>query len=143
MGVTVEGSKVVARDSSARKRHVTVGLSRLAFEALMGDQAGSAVQTSVRMESALRCYLGDRGADRPAWPYPRFLRGSETPGDVRVEFDVEEDLWGDFEAEASAQEISVEQLAEHATFYFAAEANAGRLTQRILDDLEGKGDEPS
>lgn len=141
MGVTVEGSKVVARDDSARKRHVTLALSRLAVEALMGEEAVSAAQASARMSSAVRCYLGDRGTERPAWPYPSFLRGSETQGDVRVEFEIEEDLWHDFEAEASTQEVSIEQLAEHATFYFAAEANAGRLTQRILEDLESSGDD--
>jgi hypothetical protein len=82
----------------------------------------------------LRCYLGDKDTDRPAWPYPDFLRGTETQGDLQVEFEVEEDLWHDFEAEASAQGISVEQLTEHAAFYFAAELNAGRVTERILED---------
>jgi hypothetical protein len=135
---------MVARDKSARKRRVTLGLSQLALEALMGDAAGSAAQTSVRMESAVSCYLGDRGADRPAWPYPGFLRGTETQEDVGVEFDVEGKLWGDFETEASAQGIAVEQLAEHAVFYFAAEVNAGRMTQRILEDLESgeSGEQP-
>jgi hypothetical protein len=134
--MTVEGSFKVARDESVRKRHVTVGLSQLAFEALMSAETSSAAEAAVRMENALRCYLADKGADRPAWPYPTFLRGAETQGDKWVEFDSEEYLWRDFEAEASAQAISVEQLAEHAAFYFAAEANAGRLTQRILEDLD-------
>lgn len=84
----------------------------------------------------MRCYLGDKGGDRPAWPYPSFLRGSELQKDVEFEFEVDEGLWREFEGEADAQEASVEQLAEHATFYFAAEADAGRLTQRILEDLD-------
>ena len=141
MGITLEGSKV-ARDDGARKRHVTVGLSQLAFDALMGGETNSAAQVTVRMESALRCYLGDRDIDRPAWPYPGFLRGSEVQGDVQVEFDAEDGLWRDFEEEATAQGITVEQLAEHTAFYFVAELNAGRLTKRILEDLEStKGDE--
>lgn len=140
MGTTLEGLKV-ARDESARKRHVTVDLSHLAFEALMGDEVGSELRAPVRMESALRCYLGDRGEDRAAWPYPGFLRGSEAKRDVQVEFDLDEDLWHGFEEEASAQGVSVGQLAEHAAFYFAAELNAGRLTERILEDLEPTGDE--
>ena len=134
MGVTVEGSKV-ARDENAGKRQVAVGMSRLAFEALMGDEADTAAQVAVRMEGALRCYLGDKDTERPAWPYPGFLRGTETQADVQVEIEVEGGLWHDFEDEASAQAISVEQLAEHAAFYFAAELNAGRLTERILEDL--------
>jgi hypothetical protein len=140
MGLKLEGSKV-ARDENARNQHVTVDLSQLAFEALMGDEAESAAQVTVRMTSALRCYLGDRNADRPAWPYPGFLRGTEVQGDIRVKFEAEEDLWHDFEEEATAQGITVEQLAEHAVFYFAAELNAGRLTERILEDLESAGEE--
>jgi hypothetical protein len=133
MGMTLEGS-IVARDENAGKRDVTVSLSRLAFDALMGDEADTGAEVAVRTESALRCYLGDRDTERPAWPYPDFLRGTETQGDLQVEFEVEEDLWRDFEAEASAQGISVEQLTEHAAFYFAAELNAGRVTERILED---------
>lgn len=136
--MTLEGSKV-AREESA-KRHVRVGLSRLAFKALMGEETDATVEVPARVESALRCYLGDRGTERPAWPYPGFLRGSEPQGDVEVEFEVEEGLWRDFEKEAAAQEVSVEQLAEHASFYFAAEVDAGRLTQRILEDLESTKD---
>jgi hypothetical protein len=134
--MAMEGATKVARDGSVRKVHVSVALSRLAFEALMTGEASSKVQSPVRMRSALRCYLEDKGTDRPAWPYPGFLRAAETQGDEQVELDVDEDLWRDFETEASAQEVSADQLAEHAAFYVAAEVNAGRLTQRILDDLE-------
>lgn len=126
----------MARDESAEKRRVTVALSQLAFEALMGDDTDGAGRAPIRMESALRCYLGDKGTERPAWPYPGFLRGSETQEDVRVELDVESELWRDFEKEAATQGVSAEQLAEHAAYYFAAEADAGRLTERILEDLE-------
>jgi hypothetical protein len=143
MGTTLEGTEV-AREESAGKLDVTVVMSRLAFEALVDGETGSGEnEAPVRMESALRCYLGDRGTDRPAWPYPGFLRGSETQRDVRVDFEVGEDLWRNFEEEAAAQSVSVEQLAEHAVFYFAAELDAGRLTQRILDDLtssKGEGE---
>ncbi len=53
---------------------------------------------------------------------------------------MDSELWREFEEEAERQGVSVEQLAEHAAFYFAAELDAGRVTQRILDDLEsGKG----
>lgn len=130
----------MAREESAGKQHVRVELSQLAFQALMGDDVDSTEQVSLRMESALRCYLGDRGTGRPAWPYPSFLRGSEPQRDVEVEFDVEESLWREFEGQTTAQEASVDQLAEHAAFYFAAEVNAGRLTQRILEDLESTED---
>jgi len=134
--MTVEGTIEVSRDESVGRVRVTVTLSRLAFEALMDGEPGSGAGSAMRMESALRCYLGDRGADRPAWPYPSFLRAAETQGDREVEVDVEESLWQEFEEAAAAQGVSSDQLAEHAAFYFAAEADAGRLTERIIEDLK-------
>jgi hypothetical protein len=132
METTVKGSGL-AYDEGAEERQVTVVVSELAFEAIVGENADASV--SVKIDSALRCYLGDRGTDRPAWPYPGFLRGSETQGDQQVTFEVDESLWHDFSAEADKQDVTVEQLVEHAAFYFAAELDAGRVTQRILDDF--------
>lgn len=118
------------------KRHlVTVRLSQLAFEALAGEAQNGSTRAPVRTESAIRVYLGDKGAGQPAWPYPGFLRGSETREDVGLELQVDPDLWLQFEAEAEKQSVSAQQLLEHAAFYFAAELDAGRITQRILDDL--------
>jgi hypothetical protein len=130
---TIVGVAGVTRGENAKDRQVVVAISALAFEALTnGDEAAA----PLKMESALRCYLGDRDAARPAWPYPSFLRGSETEEDVRVELEVPENLWADFEEEAIRQDVTIPQLAEHAAFYLAAELDAGRVTQRILDDPE-------
>jgi hypothetical protein len=123
--------------AGAPKRAVTVRLSRLAFEALCGEPQGSA-QAPSRTETAIAVYLGDKGTDQPAWPYPGFLRGSEAREEVGLELDVAPDLWLRFEAEAERQGVPAQQLLEHAAFYFAAELDAGRVTQRILDDLDAK-----
>jgi hypothetical protein len=130
---TIVGGAAMARDEEAGKQQQTVVLSQFAHEALAGGDA--AVSAAVQLESALRCYVRDRGTDRPAWAYPDFLRDSETQGDVRIEVEVAGELWRAFVAEADRQQISSGQLAEHAAFYFAAEMNAGRLTERILEDL--------
>jgi hypothetical protein len=120
----------LTRDESAKNRHV-IAVSALALEALTSE--GGKASAPLRMESALRCYLADRHSDQPAWPYPGFLRGSEVQSDVQLELEVAPDLWVGFEEEAARQEVTVDQLAEHATFYLAAEMEAGRFTQRILD----------
>lgn len=117
----------------AEKRQVTVVLSRLAFDGLV---RGADTAAPAAMESALRCYLGDRETGRPAWPYPGFLRGTETEKDAPIELDLEAILWREFAEEAERQGVSVEQLAEHAAIYFAAEVDAGRVTQRIIDQLD-------
>jgi hypothetical protein len=122
-----------SRDHSRPRHPISVGLSRLAFESVAGDDSGAAPG---RLLSAVRCYLGDRGANQAAWPYPAFLRGSEPQVDVELKLEIKDDLWHSFEAEAGRQDVSSQQLLEHAAFYFAAELDAGRITQRILDDLE-------
>lgn len=130
------GGLKLARDDG-EKRQVAVVLSHLALEGLTG---GGEVPAAAGLDGALRCYLGDRDSERPAWPYPDFLRGSETEGKAEIELELDAGLWREFEQEAERQGVSVEQLAEHAAFYFAAELDAGRATQRILDDLEsGEG----
>jgi hypothetical protein len=115
---------------------VTVRLSQLAFEALAAEEPSGSPRAPVRTGSAVRIYLNDKGTDRPAWPYPGFLKGSDTQEDVGLELQVDPDIWLQFEAEAGRQGVSTQQLLEHAAFYFAAELNAGRVTQRILDDLD-------
>jgi len=124
----------VAREDAAEKRWVTIALSELAFDALAGGKGD--VGASLRMENALLCYLGDSDSGRPAWAYPGFLRGSETRQEVEIELEMRTDLWREFEGEATRQGVTVEQLAEHAAFYYAAEVDAGRVTQRILEDLK-------
>ncbi len=125
----------VTRDREPVKRSVTLKLSQPAFEALAGEETSSGRAAST-LTNAVRFYLRDRGAGRPAWPYPAFLRGSETQEDVELELSIDDDLWLSFEEEAVEQDVSVQQLSEHAAFYLAAEMDAGRITQRILDDLE-------
>jgi hypothetical protein len=119
----------------APKRLERVALSRSAAGTLGGDGEGAVARAGSRLEGAVRVYLRDKDAGRPAWPYPGFLRGAESAAEVEVELSVDPALWRSFEAAAREQDVSVEQLAEHAAFYFAAELNAGRITQRILDDL--------
>jgi hypothetical protein len=112
----------------------TLALSRLSLEAFTGrgedpERAGS------RLAVAVRFYLSDRDSGRTAWPYPSFLRGSEVQEEVEIPLEGDGDLWRGLEAEAVTQGVSLQQLAEHAAFYMAAEIDAGRVTQRILDDI--------
>jgi hypothetical protein len=136
--MTMTGGGIELARADGEKRQVAVVLSRLAVEGLTG---GGDVPADVGLDGAIRCYLGDRDSARPAWPYPDFLRGSETEGDAAIELELDAGLWREFEQEAERQGVSVEQLAEHAAFYFAAELDAGRLTQRILDDLDSDEDD--
>jgi hypothetical protein len=55
---------------------------------------------------------------------------------VEVELEIDDSLWGQMEREAERQHVTVTQLLEHAALYYAAELDAGRLTERILDQLD-------
>lgn len=131
---TISEGAGVTRKEGARKKNVSLALSELAVEALA--EKGPDATGATRLEGALRYYLSDKGAERAAWPFPDFLRGSETQEQVRIEIDVDAGLWRELGEEATGQGVTVEQLAEHAAFYFAAEVDAGRVTRRILADLE-------
>lgn len=129
------------RDQDSVKPSHTLRLSQPAFEALGSGGVAASDRATARMEAAIRCYLSDKGSGRPAWPYPGFLRASETEEDVELELRLDPVPWDSFASEANSQGVSVQQLAEHAAFYLAAEIDAGRITQRILDDLEsGEGE---
>jgi hypothetical protein len=131
------GGTAVRRLENSQQGFVSVKLSQLAFEALSGGaRDGSSRRVAHQMEGAIRCYLDDRDADRPAWRYPPFLRGSEVQEDVELRLSIDGELWRRFEVEAGRQDVSAQQLAEHAAFYLAAELDAGRVTQRILDQLD-------
>lgn len=131
------GANRVIRDEDRTGPLTAVALSRLAVEALAGNGEVDLDRAGARLVGAIRFYLAERGSGskQAAWPYPDFLRGSAVQEDVTVGLEVDGALWGSFEAEAAAQGVSAQQLAEHAAFYLAAEIDAGRVTQRILDDL--------
>jgi len=123
------------------KREVDVSLGSFAREALVREQGsgpdagGEAV--SAAAVRAIRCYLEDKGAGGPGWRYPGFRRGNlEKDGKVGLHLSIDDGLWRALEAEAERQGVSSQQMIEHAALYFAAEVDAGRVTQRIIDDLD-------
>jgi hypothetical protein len=116
-------------------RTVTVALGNLSLDALGalgGEKAG--LQGVVRQ--AVKCYLADESADRAGWPYPDFRRGGEQDDGVEVQFSIGDAAWAEFVETADRQGVSTERLLQHAILYFIGELDSGRVTQRILDDLE-------
>lgn len=113
---------------------MTIKLSQFAFEALTGGDRNGSLHIQATVEAAVHCYLGDRDTGRPAWPYPATQREGVAREDVVLEAGIDDDLWRSLEEEADRQGVPVQKMFEHAAFYFAAEVDAGRATQRILDD---------
>lgn len=122
-------------------KSVSVELSEFAFEALAGEASPDTGSLSPRLIQAIRLYLSDKEVERPGWRYPAWRQGRETGAMRSIDLSIDEDLWSELATEAIQQGTSVDRLAEHAALYFAAELNAGRITERILDDFEPPGDE--
>lgn len=121
----------------AMTRPLKVTLSKFSFEALARGEPLGPSQAQGRIARAMRFYLHEGYRDRPGWSVPAALR-REVRTDVELELDVDEDLLRAFEAEADRQDVTLSRLVSQAMIYYAAEFDAGRITQRVLDDLGGR-----
>jgi hypothetical protein len=117
------------------KRSVVVSLGSFAREALAAVQMNGN-ETATSVVRAIRVYLNDKGSGEPGWAYPTSLRERSEPLEgIGLELSVDEDLWQRLEKEAVGQQVTPQQLIEHAVLYFTAEIDAGRITRRIREDV--------
>lgn len=122
------------------KRSITVWLSEFSVEALARGEGRDSEYVPARLVRAVRLYLSARDAKKPGWSVPSALRGRKSD-EVELELVAEEKLCRALEEEAGKQGVSVSRLAGQAAIYYAAELDAGRITQSILDDLDDLDDE--
>jgi hypothetical protein len=126
----------LGRAKRSEQLSVSVSLSEFSIDALATAGGKDSESVGAQLVRAVRFYLSDRGSKQPGWPYPDALR-ERPPVAVGLDVVVDEDAWTRLEEEAKTQDVSVSQLAGHAALYYAAELDAGRITQRIL---EGAGE---
>jgi hypothetical protein len=118
---------------------VTVSLSEFACSAIAGQGEGDGEHLSARIVAAIRCYLNDKGSGGLRWSYPSFLADEDDREEVTLQLAIDDELWRSVEQEAESQGVSAQKLVTHAVLYVAAEVDAGRMTRRILEDLERTG----
>ncbi len=107
----------------------------LAWKHQRGVGSGDGAEpTSDDVLRVIRFYLKEKGSGGAGWSYPDLLREGSPEEEIEVELDIEDSLWRQVRLEASRQNVSVTQLLEHAALYYAAELDAGRLTERILEE---------
>jgi hypothetical protein len=114
---------------------MTLDLDQFGRTTLESQAERHQVELGALLRQAAYYYLSDRESGRRGWRYPRFRRdepAAEAGFDIVV--DVDDSTWRRFNAEAEAQDVSVERLLEHAALYFVADLNSGRVTERILAD---------
>jgi len=110
-------------------------LSEFAVDAIARGEPRDSEEVRRRLGRAVRFYLREAGAQRPGWSVPAALRGER--GEVEVRLDLDDELRRRLEREARRQGVSLSRLVSQAVIYYAAELDAGRITQRVLDDLRG------
>lgn len=109
----------------------------LAWKHQRDTGSGNGAQpSSADVVRVIRFYLREKEGGDVGWAYPDLLREGRPDEEVEVELEIDESLWGRMEREAERQRVTVTQLLEHAALYYAAELDAGRLTERILDELD-------
>jgi hypothetical protein len=94
---------------------------------------GAAAPSSDDVLKVIRFYLKEKGTGRTGWSYPDLLREGRPEEEIELELEIEDSLWREVRIEAARQRVTVTQLLEHAALYYAAELDAGRLTERILE----------
>jgi hypothetical protein len=129
------GAQSEGRSVPAMKRSATVSIGGFAKRILAGEGGDGKGYVAKRAERAIRAYLRDKEAEPPGWKAPPFA-GREPAERVELRLSLDEDLWVAVEAEAADQGVSVDLLVSHALLYYVAEADAGEITRRILDDLD-------
>jgi hypothetical protein len=124
-------------------RSVTVSLSRACLDLLAWEDGA---EPGRRLVTAIAYFLAEGSSGEAGHAYPGFRRDGtgepgrqpENVGEPRESFDlaVGDDLWRRFEAEAERQGVPTDRLLEHAALFLAAQADAGRLAERVADELD-------
>lgn len=114
-------------------RSLKVTLSDFVIGAIARDEPRDSPQAQGRLSRAIRFYLHEASLRRPGWSVPSALRGEQGGAEMKLELD--DELLRGLEAEARKQDVSLSRLVSQAAIYYAAELDAGRITQRVLEDL--------
>ena len=102
------------------------------------EDASTAGQTTqgVLLMRAIRYYLAERDSGRPGWPCSSLDAEGEAVKMTSVELDVDGAAWEAFSQEAERQRVSTDRLLRHGALYYLADRDSGRLTRKILENLE-------
>jgi hypothetical protein len=114
---------------------VQVKIGPLAAHALAAAEDPDPDRLELLLPRAIRFYFEEREGERDGWGYPPFLDGTRIDGDGH-EVSLADDLWQQVQAEAGRQEVTPEDLLQHAAFYYGAARDDGRLTARIAAELQ-------
>jgi hypothetical protein len=121
------------------RRRVTLRFDELGWQSLESAARDDDTTLDELLALAIAYFEGERLADRAAAVVPRFKpEGHGDPREVRLA--LPPSLWRRVEDEAERQQVSLEQLIEHAALLYLADADAGRVADRVLREAEEADD---
>lgn len=119
------------------ERTVAVAIDDFTLALLEEASAAGRTTQGVLLMRAIRYYLAERDSGRPGWPCSRLdEEGEAVEVTSTIELDVDRSAWEAFSLEADRQRVTTDRLLQHGALYYLADRDSGRLTQKILDDLE-------
>lgn len=111
-----------------------VTLSGFVIDAIARGEPRDSEQVGRRFAWAIRFYLDEATTGKAGWSVPSVLRTER--GETAMKLELDDRLLHRLEAEARKQDVSLSRLVSQASIYYAAEFDAGRITQRVLDDFD-------
>ncbi len=118
------------------ERTVAVVIDDFTLGLLEDASAGGRTSQGVLLMRAIRYYLAERDSGRPGWPCSGLDQEQEAGEATSIELDVDRAAWAAFSLEAERQRVSTDRLLQHGALYYLADRDSGRLTEKILDNLE-------
>jgi hypothetical protein len=127
---------LVERSTSSRK--LTLGFHEFGCERLALEGARDHLSIEELVCTAALYYLSELPSRRIATQVPRWTGSGLAPSTstVRLDLDVNQDAWTALGAEAARQRVPLERLLEHATIYYLADVDSGRLASAIAEEME-------
>jgi hypothetical protein len=121
------------------KRQVTLQLGEFAMDAIERQARALGISADRLVREALIYYVSDLSSERLAARPPRIA--AESSGRFQREVlelcvDVDARTWEELESEAARYEMPLERLLGHATLYYLADLEAGRVAARIVEGLD-------
>jgi hypothetical protein len=109
----------------------------LTLELLEDASTAGRTTKGVLLIRAIRYYLAERDSGRPGWPCSGLdEEGEAAEATSTIELDIDGLAWEEFSLEADRQRVTTDRLLRHGALYYLADRDSGRLTEKILEDLE-------
>jgi hypothetical protein len=116
-------------------RRVRLGFDEFGWESLESEAARNGEPLDQLLARAAAYLDAELRSTRPAVLVPKFKPGGHG-SERELELELTQGCWERLENEAERQEVSLERLLEHAALFHLADADSGRVAERLVGEVE-------